>query len=165
MPLAATGFLGVAGETAQGPAPALKAPSFPAPKGYVCYRATAPIQIDGRLDEEDWKAAPWTDAFVDIRGRCPTSAPVSDPGQDALGQHLFLRRRPSWKNRTSGARSPSTTRSSSTITTSRSSSILTATTKNITRSRSMHSIPNGTCSSRRRTATAGRRSTSGRSLA
>ena len=66
--LAATGFLGEAGETAQGPAPALKALSFPAPKGYVCYRATAPIQIDGRLDEESWKAAPWTDAFVDIQG-------------------------------------------------------------------------------------------------
>jgi hypothetical protein len=46
----------------------LKAPSFPAPKGYVCYRATTPIQIDGRLDEESWKAAPWTDAFVDIQG-------------------------------------------------------------------------------------------------
>ena len=39
-----------------------------APKGYVCYRARTPIQIDGRLDEDAWKAAPWTDAFVDIQG-------------------------------------------------------------------------------------------------
>ena len=61
-------FLGEAGETGQGPAPAVKAPSFPAPKGYVCYRAITPIQIDGRLDDEAWKAAPWTDAFVDIQG-------------------------------------------------------------------------------------------------
>jgi predicted metalloprotease with PDZ domain len=39
-----------------------------APKGYVCYRATAPIQIDGRIDEDAWKTAPWTDPFVDIEG-------------------------------------------------------------------------------------------------
>jgi hypothetical protein len=39
------------------------------PKGYVCDRARAPLQIDGRLDDASWKAAPWTDAFVDIEGR------------------------------------------------------------------------------------------------
>jgi hypothetical protein len=38
------------------------------PKGYVCYRASRPIQIDGRLDDKDWESAPWTDAFVDIEG-------------------------------------------------------------------------------------------------
>ena len=26
------------------------------------------IQIDGRVDEAAWKAAPWTDRFVDIQG-------------------------------------------------------------------------------------------------
>ena len=41
---------------------------LPAPKGYVCCRAKGPIQIDGRLDDDAWKAAPWTDAFVDIEG-------------------------------------------------------------------------------------------------
>ena len=30
--------------------------------------AQAPIQIDGRLDEDAWKTAPWTDPFVDIEG-------------------------------------------------------------------------------------------------
>ena len=40
----------------------------PAPKGYVCYRASAPIRIDGRLDDDAWKVAPWTDPFVDIQG-------------------------------------------------------------------------------------------------
>ena len=40
----------------------------PAPKGYLCYRASAPIQIDGRLDEAAWQSAPWTDVFVDIEG-------------------------------------------------------------------------------------------------
>jgi hypothetical protein len=40
----------------------------PAPKGYVCYRAAAPIRIDGRIEDDAWKAAPWTDIFVDIQG-------------------------------------------------------------------------------------------------
>ncbi len=40
----------------------------PPPKGYVCYRISQPIQVDGRLDEKDWESAPWTDAFVDIEG-------------------------------------------------------------------------------------------------
>ena len=39
---------------------------YVAPKGYVCYRADSPIQIDGVLDEADWQNAAWTDDFVDI---------------------------------------------------------------------------------------------------
>jgi len=38
------------------------------PNGYVCGTASAPLQIDGKLDEESWKAAPWTEDFVDIEG-------------------------------------------------------------------------------------------------
>lgn len=38
------------------------------PKHYVCYRAAAPLNIDGRLDENDWTKAEWTDYFVDIEG-------------------------------------------------------------------------------------------------
>ena len=38
------------------------------PKGYVCYQARVPIQIDGRLDDEAWGRATWTDVFVDISG-------------------------------------------------------------------------------------------------
>jgi len=41
---------------------------FTPPKGYVCYRASKPIVIDGKLDDEAWKDAPWTDDFVDIEG-------------------------------------------------------------------------------------------------
>jgi hypothetical protein len=38
------------------------------PRAYVCPRAlTAPV-IDGRLDEECWRAAPLSGPFVDIRG-------------------------------------------------------------------------------------------------
>jgi hypothetical protein len=34
----------------------------------VCSRARGPIEVDGRLDDAAWQAAPWTDAFVDIEG-------------------------------------------------------------------------------------------------
>src|SRR5436190_10552246 len=43
-------------------------PKYLPPKGYVCYRATGPVTIDGKLDDEAWKNAPWTDDFVDIEG-------------------------------------------------------------------------------------------------
>lgn len=33
---------------------------------YTAYRATGPLQIDGRLTEEDWRAAPVSDPFIDI---------------------------------------------------------------------------------------------------
>jgi hypothetical protein len=38
------------------------------PRGYVCYRATSPLTLDGRLDEAAWRAAPWSEEFVDIEG-------------------------------------------------------------------------------------------------
>ena len=38
------------------------------PRSYVCCRASAPIRIDGKLDDTAWKAAPWTDDFADIEG-------------------------------------------------------------------------------------------------
>jgi hypothetical protein len=38
------------------------------PKSYICYRATKSITIDGRLDEQSWAKAAWTDFFVDIEG-------------------------------------------------------------------------------------------------
>lgn len=41
---------------------------FVPPKGYVCYRATSPITVDGRLDDAAWQAATWSDDFVDIEG-------------------------------------------------------------------------------------------------
>jgi hypothetical protein len=38
------------------------------PKGYVCYRAANPLQINGKLDDPSWQLASWTDDFVDIEG-------------------------------------------------------------------------------------------------
>ncbi len=44
-------------------------PQIPfAPKEYVCYRAADLLTIDGKLDEESWKKAAWTDYFADIEG-------------------------------------------------------------------------------------------------
>ncbi|MCE5249355.1 carbohydrate-binding family 9-like protein [bacterium] len=41
---------------------------FIVPRGYVCYRATKPVVIDGKLDEEAWTYIPWTEYFGDIEG-------------------------------------------------------------------------------------------------
>ncbi len=38
------------------------------PLCYVCYRASGPITVDGRLSGEAWRAVPWSEAFVDIEG-------------------------------------------------------------------------------------------------
>lgn len=38
------------------------------PETYACPRATTPIVIDGRLDDEAWSEIPWTRAFGDIEG-------------------------------------------------------------------------------------------------
>jgi hypothetical protein len=39
-----------------------------APRRAICYRAPAAPQIDGRLSEPGWQAAPWSDLFIDIDG-------------------------------------------------------------------------------------------------
>ena len=38
------------------------------PNHYVCYRATDPIKVDGKLNESSWKHAETSNAFVDISG-------------------------------------------------------------------------------------------------
>jgi len=53
---------------AQAPPPPKDIPPGPPPKSYDCYRATTPIQIDGKLDDPAWRSAPWTTSFVDIVG-------------------------------------------------------------------------------------------------
>ena len=39
-----------------------------APRRAISYRTATPLQIDGRLSERAWTAAPWSDLFVDIDG-------------------------------------------------------------------------------------------------
>ncbi|MCS6831037.1 MAG: carbohydrate-binding family 9-like protein [bacterium] len=38
------------------------------PRHYICYRARKPLVIDGKLDDEAWQTAAWTEDFVDIEG-------------------------------------------------------------------------------------------------
>jgi hypothetical protein len=38
------------------------------PKLYVCTHASAPLTIDGKMDEAEWSSAGWTDDFTDIEG-------------------------------------------------------------------------------------------------
>jgi hypothetical protein len=39
-----------------------------APRHYVAYRAPTALNVDGKLDEPAWTAAPWSVPFVDIQG-------------------------------------------------------------------------------------------------
>jgi hypothetical protein len=39
-----------------------------APFEYVCRRAPGPVTVDGRLDEQAWAKADWTEVFGDIEG-------------------------------------------------------------------------------------------------
>ena len=38
------------------------------PRQYVCYRTNQPLTIDGRIDEQAWQQAVWTELFIDIEG-------------------------------------------------------------------------------------------------
>jgi Carbohydrate family 9 binding domain-like len=38
------------------------------PRGYICQQTLKPVQIDGKLDDEAWASAAWTEEFVDIEG-------------------------------------------------------------------------------------------------
>ena len=42
--------------------------AFVAPLHYVCFRTTSRLNIDGQLNDPDWKTAQWTSDFVDIEG-------------------------------------------------------------------------------------------------
>lgn len=51
--------------TIQAQAPAA---THPHPRGYVAYRTTSAVTVDGRLDDPAWAQAAWTEDFVDIEG-------------------------------------------------------------------------------------------------
>jgi hypothetical protein len=38
------------------------------PRTMLCYRAAAPIRVDGSLSDAAWRNAPWSEPFVDIEG-------------------------------------------------------------------------------------------------
>ena len=74
-----------------------------APKNYVVYRAATPIVIDGHLNDGPWKAAPWTDLFVDIEGDAKP-LPRFATRVMMLWDDSTSILPPTWKSRTSGAR-------------------------------------------------------------
>jgi len=38
------------------------------PRHYICQTVTSPLKIDGKDDEPDWQAMPWSELFMDIEG-------------------------------------------------------------------------------------------------
>jgi len=50
-----------------GPGPDLEKLPFE-PRQTICYRTTSRLNVDGKLEEAAWRAAPWSDPFVDIEG-------------------------------------------------------------------------------------------------
>jgi Carbohydrate family 9 binding domain-like len=54
------------------PGPAIDLP----PRGYVCYRASGPLVIDGKLDDSAWANAPWSESFRDIEGDLRPDPPL-----------------------------------------------------------------------------------------
>ena len=65
--IAALSMVAMPATAQQRPAPDFEKLPF-APRRALCHRAPAPLQIDGRLDEPAWRAAPWSDTFIDIEG-------------------------------------------------------------------------------------------------
>ena len=39
-----------------------------APRSYVCYKVSAPIVVDGKINDMSWQKANWSESFVDIEG-------------------------------------------------------------------------------------------------
>ena len=60
-------------------------------KHYICYRAKKAVHIDGKLNENVWKKAPWTDLFVDIEGS-KKPLPLQDTRAKLLWDdtHLYI---------------------------------------------------------------------------
>ena len=65
-----------------------EAPPF-APRRATCYRAAAPLTIDGRLAEPSWHRTTWWEPFIDIRGdRQPRLSPRVTMLWD--DEHLYI---------------------------------------------------------------------------
>ncbi|MDY7107436.1 MAG: carbohydrate-binding family 9-like protein [Planctomycetota bacterium] len=62
------------------PDPSMSSGEAVLPRTYTCLRAAGEVVVDGRLDDDPWRRAPWTETFVDIEGaarprpRFPTRA-------------------------------------------------------------------------------------------
>ena len=59
------------------------------PRTYVAGQVSSPPLIDGRLDDEAWAQAPWTEEFIDIE--LPEEVGVLGVRADTWHQDLRLR--------------------------------------------------------------------------
>ena len=58
-------------------------------KRYLCRRVAGEITIDGRLGDAAWKAAPWTNEFVDIEGASRPAPRYATQVKMLWDQHCF----------------------------------------------------------------------------
>jgi len=59
------------------------------PLNYVCYETKDTINIDGKLDEESWLKAQWTEDFVDIEGSLKPIPPFSTKAKMLWNKDYF----------------------------------------------------------------------------
>ncbi|MCK4408637.1 MAG: carbohydrate-binding family 9-like protein [Candidatus Eisenbacteria sp.] len=59
------------------------------PKHYICCKTDASLDVDGRLDEPAWRAAPWTDQFMDIEGDLKPAPRFSTRVKMLWDDHFF----------------------------------------------------------------------------
>lgn len=59
------------------------------PKHYVCYQTPQAIECDGKLEEEVWKKAEWSDDFIDIEG-CSKPKPYYQTRMKMLYDKQYL---------------------------------------------------------------------------
>jgi hypothetical protein len=65
-------------------------PALPfSPRHYVCYRTSGPMIIDGDISGNEWKNAPWSEAFNDIEGSLKP-APLQDTRMKVLWDDDYL---------------------------------------------------------------------------
>jgi hypothetical protein len=66
------------------------APTAPTPPVYRCVATTAPVTVDGKLDEAAWSAAEWTSDFGDVVGGPDHPAPPLRTRAKLLWDDRFL---------------------------------------------------------------------------
>ena len=140
------------------------APTPAAPEGvrhYQAGRASAPPEIDGKLNDAAWRGAQWSESFVDIEGSARPLPTWATRFKLAWDCRVFLCRAGDWTSPTSGPPSQSGMPSSSTTTTSRSLSTPTAMGSDISNSKSTPSTPRGISFCPSRTATGAVATTAG----
>ncbi len=59
------------------------------PQHYLCYQTNQPLNVDGKLTEQDWLQADWTKDFVDIEGNLEPAPRFRTQVKMLWDQHYF----------------------------------------------------------------------------